>query len=402
MKKILLIITGSIAAYKSLDLIRLLRKGNYQVTPIMTSGAEEFVTPLLVNAIANQEVHQDLFAVNEEGGMGHIEFSRKNDLIIVAPATADIIAKMAHGIADDLSSATLLASNKPIFVAPAMNKEMWTNLQTQKNITSIRENGIKILAPQTDTLACGEFGVGKMIDPPKIFATIENYFAKQNKFSGKKIIITAGATYEPIDPVRFVGNYSSGKQGIAIAQILYNMGAEVTLILANSQETIDLPLDNIIRVKTADQMLKAAQDNIKKTDIFISAAAVADFKPKNISPEKIKKSSNDINQLKNLELVENVDILKTISCSKNNRPKIVIGFAAESKNLIDNAKIKLKEKKCDFIIANDIKDGDVFGSNYNQISIISKDNKIESLSKMSKIEIADNLTERLLAILTSF
>ena len=401
MKKILLIITGSIAAYKSLDLIRLLRKADYQVTPLMTRGAEEFITPLLVNSIANKPVYQDLFAVNEKGGMAHINLSRENDLIIVAPASADIIAKMAHGITDDLSSATLLASNKPIFVAPGMNKAMWINIQTQRNIETIRQNGIKILAPETDLLACGEYGIGKMIDPPKIFATIENFFANQKTFDGKKIIITAGATYEPIDPVRFIGNYSSGKQGTTIAESLFNMGANVTLIAANINGTINLPKERVIKVQTGEEMLRAAQNNIKNTDIFISSAAVCDFKPKKTFSQKVKKSAKEAESLRNLQLEENVDILKTIGKEGKDRPKIVVGFAAESENLIDNAKSKLKEKNCDFIIANDIKDGEVFGSDYNQISIIDKDNKIESLSKMSKIEIASHITSKLLRLLKS-
>ena len=400
MKKILLIITGSIAAYKSLDLIRLLRKANYQVTPLMTRGAEEFVTPLLVNSIANKEIYQDLFAVDEEGGMAHINLSRENDLIVVAPATADIIAKMANGLADDLSSATLLAANKPIFVAPAMNTQMWINIQTQRNLDAVRENGVRILAPETDSLACGEYGVGKMIDPAKIFATIENFFDKEKLFKDKKIVITTGATYEPIDPVRFIGNYSSGKQGITIAQSLFNMGADVKLVAANTNQSINLPKDNVIRVRTADEMLAAVQKESKDADVFISAAAVSDFKPKKQASEKIKKSSKEVESLKNLELVENVDILKTISTGKN-RPKIVVGFAAESENLIDNAKKKLAEKKCDFIIANDIKDGDVFGSDYNQISIISEGNKIESFGKMSKIEISNHITSKLFTLLSS-
>lgn len=381
MKKILLIITGSVAAYKSLDLIRLLTKSNYEVTPIMTKGAEQFITPLLVSSISGSKVLDQLFSVEEESKIGHINLSRQNDLIVIAPATADFIAKMANGLADDLASNVVLASNKPIFLAPAMNEKMWLHKQTQKNLQTLRENGVKILNPKTDVLACGEYGVGKMVEPAEIFLEIENFFNNQKKFTGKKVIITAGATYEPIDPVRFIGNYSSGKQGIALACEFYNLGAEVLLIAGNIKEPINLPKQNILRVKTAEEMLKAVEKNLEKTEIFVSTAAVADFRPKKIEKSKIKKSAGT--SLKNLEMIENVDILKTISNHKQ-RPKIVIGFAAESDDLIRNAKEKLKSKNCDFVLANNVENGEVFGSDYNQITLLNKEGKTEKWEKMTK------------------
>ena len=390
-KKILLIITGSIAAYKSVDLIRLLIKAGYEVTPVMTKAAVEFITPLLVSSIAGVKVHSDLFAIDEEKGMAHINLSRQNDLILVAPASADIIGKMASGTADDLASNILLAANKPIIIAPAMNEKMWLNKANQANLNILRENGVKILTPDSDILACGEKGVGKMTDPKIIFDEAEKFFNEKKIFAGKKIIVTAGSTFEPIDPVRFIGNYSSGKQGIAIAKRFHELGAEVKLIAGNiDNDKIDLPKTAIINVKSADEMLKAVEENLAKTAIFVSCAAVADFKVKNVAKEKIKKTAK--NSL-SLELVKNIDILKTVANHKQ-RPKIVVGFAAESENLIENAKKKLKEKNCDLIVANNIKENQIFGSNYNQVSIIDKKGKAETFKKMTKLEVADLLIKK--------
>jgi phosphopantothenoylcysteine decarboxylase/phosphopantothenate--cysteine ligase len=394
-KNILLIITGSVAAYKSLDLIRLLKKANYQITPIMTKGAEEFITPLLVSSISGEKVLDKLFSVEDESKIGHINLSRQNDLIVIAPATADFIAKMAGGLANDLASSIVLASNKPIFIAPAMNEKMWLNKQTQKNLQTLRENGVKILEPLSDVLACGEYGVGKMVDPLEIFSALQNFFNNKKTFAGKKVIITAGATYEPIDPVRFIGNYSSGKQGIAIAEAFHDLGAKVVLVAGNIKENINLPKENIVRVKTAADMLEAVEKNLKATEVFISTAAVADFKPKKIVADKIKKSAK--NPFKNLELVENVDILKTVSNHKN-RPGIVVGFAAESSDLIKNAAAKLKAKNCDLVLANNIDDGAVFGSDYNQITLLDKKGKMEKWEKMTKREVAEKLIKKLTII----
>jgi phosphopantothenoylcysteine decarboxylase/phosphopantothenate--cysteine ligase len=273
-----------------------------------------------------------------------------------------------------------------------MNEKMWNHPQTQKNLQILRENGVKILEPKADLLACGEYGIGKMVEPAEIFTQLDNFFSKKKIFAGKKVIVTAGATFEAIDPVRFIGNHSSGKQGIAIAESLSDLGAEVILVAGNIKENINLPKQNIIRVVSADQMLKAVEENLESTEIFISTAAVADFKPKKTSTIKIKKS--DQNSLKTLELIENVDILKTIATSKR-RPKIVVGFAAESCNLIENALVKLTAKNCDFIVANHIENGALFGSNYNEVTILSKDGKTKKLEKMTKKEIAEKLIEDL-------
>lgn len=394
MRKILLIITGSIAAYKTLDLIRMLRKSDYQVNCIMTKAAKEFITPLLVSSISGNEVYQELFSLQEESKMGHINLSRDNDLIIVAPASADIITKISSGIADDLASTVLLAANKPIFVAPAMNEKMWLNQVNQENINKLRARSIKILEPQSDILACGEYGIGKMIAIEEIFNEIEKFFNQVKLFQDKKVIITTGATFEPIDPVRFIGNYSSGKQGISIAQKFYEAGAKVTLIAANVSQNINLEEQNIIRVKTAQEMLKAVEENLKNSDIFISCAAVADFKPKEYSPQKIKKGKNQIDKI---ELIENIDILKTIGNCKD-RPKIVVGFAAESEDLIKNASKKLMEKNCDLIIANNINNGEVFGSDYNQISILAKNGAIENFDLKTKSQIGEILVDRIYQI----
>ncbi len=391
-KNILLIITGSIAAYKSLDLIRLLKKADYRITPVMTKGAEEFITPLLVSSIAGERVLDRLFSVEDESKIGHINLSRENDVIVIAPATADFIAKIAGGLADDLASSVVLAANKPIFIAPAMNEKMWLSKQTQKNLQILRENGVRILEPLTDVLACGEYGVGKMVEPLTIFSTLQKFFNNKEIFSDKKIIITAGATYEPIDPVRFIGNYSSGKQGIAIAEEFHNLGAEVILVAGNIKENINLPKKNVVLVRTAVEMLEAVKKNLKGAKIFIATAAVSDFKPKKVAGEKIKKSTK--NPLKNLELVENIDILQTISSHKN-RPEIVVGFAAEGSNLIKNAAAKLKAKNCDLVLANNIEDGELFGSDYNQITLLDKKGRVEKWGRTTKREVAERLIGKL-------
>ncbi|MCE3255226.1 MAG: coaBC [Rickettsiaceae bacterium] len=393
MKNILLVITGSIASYKSLDLIRLLKKTDYQVTPIMTKGAEEFVTPLLVSSIAGKKALDHLFSAEDESKIGHINLSRQNDIIVIAPATADFIGKMANGLADDLASSIVLAADKPIFLAPAMNEKMWFNDQTQKNLQILRENGIKILNPKTDTLACGEYGVGKMVEPMEIFSAIQNFFNTKKIFSSKKIIVTTGATFEPIDPIRFIGNYSSGKQGIAIAEELHDLGADVILVAANVREPINLPKHNVIAVKTAEEMLAMVEKNIRAVDIFISVAAVSDFRAKKVAKHKIKKTGTK-NVFKLIEWVENVDILKTVATSKN-RPEIIVGFAAETDNIEKNAAKKLAAKKCDLVLANNVKDDEVFGSDYNKVTVFSKNGPVEEWEKMTKQEVAKKLVTKL-------
>ncbi len=389
-KKILLIITGSIAAYKSMDLIRLLTKKNYDITCILTKAAQEFITPLLASSLSGNKTYTELFSADEEQEMGHINLSRQADLIVVAPASADFIAKMANGYADDLASSVILAANKTIFVAPAMNEKMWDNNSTQQHLKQLLEAEISIIQPETDILACGEFGKGKMSAPEKICEEICNFFANQNLLAGKKILLTGGATLEPIDPVRFIGNHSSGKQAIEIAKALNDMGADVTFIAGNIKEEIPLKSEKIIRIKTAEEMFLAVQKNLANNDIFIACAAVADFKVKNFSEDKIKKTTSDS---MTLDLVKNPDILDFVGHNQN-RPALVIGFAAEGKDLIKNAQEKLQKKNCDLIVANDINDGKIFGANTTRAYFVEK-NQISDCHETSKTELAKLLAKKI-------
>lgn len=393
-KKILLIITGSIAAYKSMDLIRSLVKKNFDVTPILTKGAQEFVTPLLASSLSGNKAFDDLFNAEDESQMGHINLSRQADLIVIAPASANFIAKMADGRADDLALATILAANKKIFLAPAMNEKMWDNKITKDNLDKLKAANIKIIDPETDTLACGEHGKGKMADVEKILEKIENFFQNKDLLKGKNILITGGATFEPIDPVRFIGNNSSGIQAIKIAQILHEMGAQVTFISGNIKQEILLPQKEIIKVKTAEEMFDAVKNNLNEQDVFIACAAVADFKVKDFSKQKIKKTDGEN---PTLTLEKNPDILDFVG-NNEKRPKLVIGFAAESENLIENAKAKLQKKNCDLIVANDIEGGEIFGSNQTKVNFVTTE-KIEKLGKISKEELAENLAAKILQFL---
>jgi phosphopantothenoylcysteine decarboxylase/phosphopantothenate--cysteine ligase len=384
--KILIIITASIACYKSIELIRLLKKSGYEMEVVITKEVEKFITPLLISSVSGVEVQQDLFSPKDADSMDHINLSRRNDLILVVPASANFIAKIKSGIADDLASATIVAANKKIFLAPAMNVEMWHNKITQDNLNDLLDNNFHIIPPQKDILACGEFGDGKMAEITDIFDNIENFFLEKDKFSGKKVIITAGATFEQIDPVRFIGNNSSGKQGIYIAEIFHQMGADVILIASNIYEKIHLPNKNIIRTKTTDDMLKAVNLHIADTDIYISAAAISDFKPKNFSHIKIKKSDN----FQNIELELNIDLLDYVG-HLDSRPKIVVGFAAESVNIVKNAMGKANRKNCDLIVANDVRGGEVFGSDRNSVTIVDKKKIIVTIGDNSKKNIAKEI-----------
>ena len=396
-KKILLVITGSVAAYKSMDLLRLLRKKSpgkksYDVTCILTESAQKFITPLLVSSLSGNKTHTEIFSDEDASGISHIQLSRQADLIVVAPATADFIAKLANGYASDLASSVILAANKKIILAPAMNEKMWDNLQTQKNLQTLVESGVALVDPEADILACGELGVGKMAAPEKICEKICDFFANQNLLKGQRILITGGSTIEPIDPVRFIGNHSSGKQAIEIAKVLNEMGADVTLVAGNIRETIFLPKEKIIRVKTAEEMFEAVKSNLAKTQVFIGCAAVADFKVKNFSAQKIKKNSE-----KNLtiELEKKPDILEFVGNSKN-RPELVIGFAAEDLDLEKYAREKLVKKNCDLIVANDIEAGEIFGSSKTKAMFVGK-NKSENLGEISKSELAKLLAEKILS-----
>ena len=382
--KILLIISGGIAAYKSLELIRILKKNNIKVQVILTKGGERFVTALSVAALSEENVYQDLFSLKDENEMGHIRLSRENDLIIVAPASANIIAHAAAGISNDLATTVLLAANKPIFFVPSMNVEMWKNPITQKNIKFLKNNNFNFIGPDSGDLACGEEGEGRMSEPQEIFKYITSAIKKKN--IKLDILVTAGPTHEAIDPVRYISNKSSGKQGIEIAKAFHKLGANVNLVLGPSKEAIPTGI-NIINIKTAKEMLIEIK-KLKNIDIAICAAAVSDWTIDKPSTNKIKKQN--INKpVLNLSL--NPDILEYISNKNDNRPKLVIGFAAETNNLIKNAKEKLKKKNCDWIMANDVsKNPEIFGGDNNCISLVTKNN-VDEWDTCSKKEVAEKL-----------
>jgi len=382
--KILLIISGGIAAYKSLELIRILKKNNIKVQVILTKGGERFVTALSVAALSEENVYQDLFSLKDETEMGHIRLSRENDLIIVAPASANIIAHAAAGIANDLATTVLLAANKPIFFVPSMNVEMWKNPITQRNIKFLKNNNFNFIGPDSGDLACGEEGEGRMSEPQEIFKYITSTIKKKN--IKLDILVTAGPTHEAIDPVRYISNKSSGKQGIEIAKAFHKLGANVNLVLGPSKESIPTGI-NIINIKTAKEMLTEIK-KLKNIDIAICAAAVSDWTIDKPSTNKIKKQN--INKpVLNLSL--NPDILEYISNKNDNRPKLVIGFAAETNNLIKNAKEKLKKKNCDWIVANDVsKNPEIFGGDNNCISLVTKNN-VDDWDTCSKKEVAEKL-----------
>ena len=382
--KILLIISGGIAAYKSLELIRILKKNNIKVQVILTKGGERFVTALSVAALSEEKVYQDLFSLKDETEMGHIRLSRENDLIIVAPASANIIAHTAAGIANDLATTVLLAANKPIFFVPSMNVEMWKNPITQRNIKFLKNNNFNFIGPDSGDLACGEEGEGRMSEPQEIFKYITSTIKKKN--IKLDILVTAGPTHEAIDPVRYISNKSSGKQGIEIAKAFHKLGANVNLVLGPSKESIPTGI-NIINIKTAKEMLTEIK-KLKNIDIAICAAAVSDWTIDKPSTNKIKKQN--INKpVLNLSL--NPDILEYISNKNDNRPKLVIGFAAETNNLIKNAKEKLKKKNCDWIVANDVsKNPEIFGGDNNCISLVTKNN-VDDWDTCSKKEVAEKL-----------
>ena len=388
-KKILLIITGGIAAYKSLELVRRLKEKGVKVTPVMTKAAENFVTPMSVSALAQEKVYKELFDLTDEAEMGHIELSRSADLIVVVPASADFIAKTSTGQANDLASTLILATDTKVLMAPAMNVRMWENPLVQKNIKILDKNGIKFVGPEEGEMACGEFGFGRMAETGEILKEIEVYF-RDKKLTGRHFVVTSGPTREPIDPVRFIGNRSSGLQGGAIANELIENGAEVTFI--TGPVDLDPPHgSNVIRVETADEMYDAVHSSLP-ADAAVFTAAVADWKIKKTEQQKLKKQTGN---LPAFDLTENKDILASVSKLKKNRPKIVMGFAAETENIIENAKSKLVKKGCDFIVANDVSLGtQIMGGNENTAIIVSE-NDVETLPKMSKRALAKILVKKI-------
>jgi len=392
MAKILLIVTGSIAAVKIPDLIRRAREAGHDVTCVLTKSAEEFVTSHSLAYLSNNKVHHHTFSADDETGMAHINLSRDNDIILVAPATANFLAKMANGLCDDLASTICLASNKPVVVAPAMNTEMLNKPATKRNITQLKKDNIVFIEPTSGKLACGEEGFGKMAEPENILTFLNVFLKHTGKASktlrGVRCLITSGPTRENIDPVRYISNYSSGKQGYAIAASLAEEGAEVYLVSGPTE--LKTP-DNVklISVNSAHEMHNACM-KLLPVDVAVCAAAVADWKPKNVSNQKIKKTADT--QIQILSLIENPDILYELSRPAKNRPTLVIGFAAETEHLVENALVKMERKGCDWIVANNVLEDDVFGSDKNSVCIITKD-KQEFLDNKPKEEIAGKLTE---------
>ena len=394
-KRILLVIGGGIAAYKALELIRLLARQGIATRAILTRAAQEFVTPLSVAALTGDKVYTDLFSLTDEADMGHIQLSRDADLIVVCPATADLMAKMANGLADDLASTALLATDKPVLIAPAMNVRMWTHKATRRNHARLLADGILVVGPDDGDMACGEFGPGRLAEPAAILARIEEFYATRGDrpLLGKHVVVTSGPTHEPIDPVRYIANRSSGQQGHALATALAGLGAQVTLV--SGPVTLPDPAGVVTRhVETARQMA-AAVDAALPADIVVCAAAVADWRVAGEADQKIKKDGSG--QVPALAFVENPDILATVSKPGPRRPPLVVGFAAETEKVVDHAKAKLARKGCDWIIANDVgsgPDGGVMGAADNAIHIVTAGG-VESWPRLAKTEVAARLARRI-------
>ena len=390
-KKILFVICGGVSAYKSLETIRLFKKNNAQIKTILTKSAKEFVTPLSIASLSQGKVYDDLFNVENETEMDHIALSRWADVIVVAPATANTLSKLSQGSSEDLASTVILASNKQVFLAPAMNVRMWEHPSTKDNFKILKSFGYKFIGPVTGDMACGEYGEGKMSDPYDIFNEICSFLFSQLENKKIKALVTAGPTNEYIDPVRFITNKSSGKQGYEIAKSLSRRGFNTTLISGPTNLKIDEDI-KLIKVETAEEMFKATQKNLP-ADIAIFSAAVADFKINVKNKDKIKKKES-----LNIKLEKNVDILNYISNNNSMRPKLVIGFAAETENLDSNAMKKLKNKNCDWIVANDVSKKNIgFDSDYNEVTIHYNDleKKKEILSYKKKSEISEEIVDRI-------
>jgi phosphopantothenoylcysteine decarboxylase/phosphopantothenate--cysteine ligase len=393
-KRILLIIGGGIAAYKALELIRLLRKAGAAVTPVLTKAAGEFVTPLSVSALAGEKVYTQLFDLTDEAEMGHIQLSRVADLLVVAPATADLMAKMAQGRADDLASTLLLATDTPVMVAPAMNVRMWQNPATQRNIAVLQGDGVRFIGPDEGEMACGEYGPGRMAEPVAIVAAIQAALAS-GPLTGRHVLVTSGPTHEPIDPVRYIANRSSGAQGTAIAAALRDLGARVTFVTGPA--TVPPPAGvYVVRVETAREMLAAVEAALP-ADAAVMAAAVADWRVAEESQSKIKKVAGAAVPV--LSFAENPDILKTVAQSLTQRPRLVVGFAAETDDVLAHAQAKLARKGCDWIVANDVSpETGIMGGAENAVTLISAAGS-EAWPRLPKDEVARRLALRIAAAL---
>lgn len=388
-KRVLLIVTGGIAAYKSLELIRILRTSGIAVRCILTRAGAQFVTPLSLSSLSEDKVFEDIFSLTDESEMGHIELSRDADLLAVVPATADILAKMRGGIADDLATTALLATDKPVLVAPAMNVRMWEHAATQDNVEVLQTRGIRFVGPTEGDMACGEFGMGRMAEPAEIAEAIQGFFSRSHRLSGKRAVVTSGPTHEAIDPVRYIANHSSGRQGHAIARALAAQGAETTLITGPTALPDPDGVD-VRNVKSANDMLAACEQALP-ADIVVCAAAVGDWRISSPQDTKIKKNG----VAPTLELVENPDILASLSQRTDDRPQLIIGFAAETEAIEEQAGAKRLKKGCDWILANDVSPGtDTFGGADNTIHLVDDQGR-EDWPRMSKDAVGTRLAERI-------
>jgi phosphopantothenoylcysteine decarboxylase/phosphopantothenate--cysteine ligase len=389
-RRILLIISGGIAAYKSLELIRRLRERGAAVRCVMTAAAQHFVTPLSVASLCEDKVYTDLWSLTDESEMGHIRLSREADLLVVAPASADLIARMAAGLADDLATTALLASDKRVLLAPTMNVAMWAHPATQANLATLAARGVERVGPGSGDLACGEVGSGRMAEPAEIVAAIERLLTPDARLAGRRALVTSGPTREPIDPVRYISNHSSGKQGHAIAAALAALGAETLLVSGPTQEPTPAGV-RLAPVETAAEML-AACEAVLPVDVAVMAAAVADWRVESVARSKLKKNGDGPPLLR---LAENPDVLATIARRANDRPALVIGFAAETDDVVENARAKRERKRCDWILANDVSPGTgTFGGERNTIHLVDAQG-VENWPAMTKREVADRLARRI-------
>ena len=390
-KRILLIVAGGIAAFKAQELIRLLRKHGATVRCVLTEAGARFVTPLSLQALTEDRVYSDMFSLTDESEMGHIQLSRDADLLVVAPATANLLARMAAGLADDLASTVLLATDKPVLAAPAMNVRMWTHAATVANVETLRRRGVAFVGPNDGVMACNEFGPGRMAEPAEIMAAIEDLLAADRPLAGKRALVTSGPTREAIDPVRYISNHSSGKQGGAIAAALARLGAEVTLV-RGPVAVADPAAVTVVKIESADEMLAACLQ-VGAVDVAVCAAAVADWKAAKPASAKLKKKAGAAPP--SLELAPNPDILATLSKPGPKRPKLVVGFAAETENLVANAIDKRKRKGCDWIVANDVSASTgTFGGERNTVHLVSTEG-VEDWPTLAKDEVAARLARRI-------
>ena len=395
MNRVLLIVSGGIAAYKALELVRLLRRNGIAVTSVLTEGGAQFVTPLSLQALTEEKVYSSLWSLTDESEMGHIQLSRAADLLVVAPASANMLAKMAAGMADDLASTVLLATDKPVLAAPAMNVRMWTHPATQANMATLRARGVQVVGPEEGAMACNEYGFGRLAEPPAILAAIQALLRPAHPLAGRHALVTSGPTHEPIDPVRYLANRSSGRQGHAIAAALAGLGARVTLV-SGPVTLADPPGVTVRRVETAEQMLAACAAALP-ADVAVCAAAVADWRVAAASDAKLKKVPGAPPPA--LALVPNPDILATLAAAGPARPRLVVGFAAETNDMLDHAQAKRARKGCDWIVANDVRpETGVMGGELNEVHLITTES-IEAWPRLPKSDVAVRLAQRIAEVL---